>query len=47
MKYLCFVADEQGLHEIKEINDNTQETNAFFLHSQKHSSQISKFCLKK
>jgi FkbM family methyltransferase len=46
MNYLCFVADEQGLREIKEINDDTQETNAFFLHTQKHSSQISKFCLK-
>jgi len=45
--YLCFVANEQGLEEIKEINDNTQETNAFFLHTKKHSSQISKYSSKK
>jgi len=46
-EYLCFVANEQGLQEIKEINENTQETNAFFLHIKKHSLQISKYSSKK
>lgn len=41
--YLCFVANEQGLEEIKEVNENTQETNAFFLHTKKHSLEISKY----
>lgn len=41
--YLCFVANEQGLQEIKEVNENTQEMNAFFLHTKRHSSQISKY----
>jgi len=43
--YLCFVANEQGLEEIKEVNENTQQTNAFFLHTKKHSLQISKYSL--
>lgn len=45
--YLCFIANEYGLEEIKEVNEKTQETNAFFLHTKKHSSQITKYTLKK
>jgi len=44
--YLCFLANEQGLKEITKIDDSTEETNAFFLHSIKHSSQISKYSSK-
>jgi len=45
--YLCFVANEFGLEEIKEVNENTQETNAFFLHAKEHSIQIAKYSSKK
>jgi len=45
--YLCFVANEYGLEEIKEVNENTQETNAFFLHTKEHSIQIAKYSSKK
>jgi len=41
--YLCFLANEKGLQEVKEINENTVETNAFFLHTKNHSLQISKY----
>ena len=41
--YLCFVANEDRLEEIKEVTENTQETNAFFLHVEKHSLQIAKY----
>jgi FkbM family methyltransferase len=43
--YLCFIATEKGLKEIKEINEKTQETNAFFLHTKRHSLQITKYSL--
>jgi len=45
--YLCFVANKKGLKEIKKISENTVETNAFFLHAKKHSSEISKYSIKK
>lgn len=38
--YLCFVSNEKELQEIKKIDENTLETNFFFLHKKKHSSQI-------
>ena len=43
--YLCFIATEKGLKEIKEVNEKTQETNAFFLHTKRHSLQIAKYSL--
>lgn len=41
--YDCFLTTDSGLRKIKEITEKTTETNAFFLHTKKHSSQISKF----
>lgn len=41
--YRCFIISEDRLAEISGIDDNTRETNFFFLHGEKHSSQISKF----
>lgn len=34
--YLCFIVKDKFLCPIKEIDDNTNETNFFFLHSEKH-----------
>jgi FkbM family methyltransferase len=44
--YLCFISTDHGLQKVKEINEKTQETNAFFLHAKKHSLQISKYLQK-
>ena len=44
--YDCFLTNDNGLHKIKKITEKTIETNAFFLHRKKHSSQISKFSSK-
>lgn len=44
--YICFVVNEKGLSEIKEITDDTIETNFFFLHRTKHSEQIHRYCIK-
>jgi FkbM family methyltransferase len=44
--YDCFLTNDNGLHKIKKITEKTIETNAFFLHTKKHSSQISKFSSK-
>ena len=41
--YLCFIVSNNKLKEIKKITENTIETNFFFLHNQKHSSQILKY----
>lgn len=39
--YRCFYADGATLKELAEMTDETVETNFFFLHSEKHASQIS------
>ena len=41
--YLCFFTKNHKLVEIKEIYENTIETNFFFLHREKHSEQISTY----
>lgn len=41
--YRCFTGNENFLKEIFSIDENTLETNFFFLHSQKHSEQIKSF----
>lgn len=38
--YKCFVVKDKYLSEIYKINDDTLETNFFFLHMNKHASQI-------
>jgi FkbM family methyltransferase len=40
--YLCFTAKDQHLEKFERMDENTVETNFFFLHSQKHAAQISK-----
>lgn len=41
--YRCFTASENRLKEILSIDENTVETNFFFLHSEKHLEQIKSF----
>lgn len=41
--YYCFVSNGGRLKKIDIIDDNTQETNFFFLHSEKHSEEIINF----
>jgi FkbM family methyltransferase len=43
INYNCFVVKENRLEIIKEMNEETVETNFFFLHKEKHSEQISKY----
>ena len=43
MGYLCFYAYDNSLKVITEMTNETEETNFFFLHSEKHSSLINKF----
>lgn len=38
--YNCFVASNEKLVKIESINDDTKETNFFFLHTDKHQDQI-------
>ena len=40
MGYRCFCANKENLIEVKEITDNTIETNFFFLHDVKHKNKI-------
>ena len=40
--YGCFTIKEGGLVPFKEMDDETIETNFFFLHSEKHKQQIQK-----
>lgn len=39
--YRCFISNKSGLSEIVTINNDTIETNFFFLHDEKHASIIS------
>jgi FkbM family methyltransferase len=41
--YICFTLDNHKLIRINTINNNTTETNFFFLHFQKHEEEITKF----
>lgn len=41
--YSCFVVSKGKLIKITEINDDTMETNFFFLHDEKHSKQVAQF----
>ncbi len=41
--YRCFLAREDCFHEVFSIDENTVETNFFFLHSEKHFEKIQKF----
>ena len=43
MNYDCFFVNENRLEIIKEMTEETIETNFFFLHKEKHSEQISKY----
>jgi FkbM family methyltransferase len=38
--YICFVSDGVKLRKINAIDDNTMETNFFFLHPEKHLDEI-------
>lgn len=40
MGYRCFATKKDGLIEIPQMTDDTEETNFFFLHVEKHSKQI-------
>jgi FkbM family methyltransferase len=40
MDYRCFTAKADGLAEFDVMNENTVETNFFFLHTVKHSNKI-------
>lgn len=41
--YICFTLNNQKLLKINTIDDETKETNFFFLHSEKHQKEIIKF----
>lgn len=41
--YRCFIVTGSNLFEVDKIDDNTVETNFFFLHQEKHSKQIVTF----
>jgi FkbM family methyltransferase len=41
--YLCFVVDGTKLKSLEEMDDNTIETNYFFLHKSKHAVEIKKY----
>ncbi len=40
MEYCCFTVSNGGLLEFLLMNENTEETNFFFLHREKHAKQI-------
>jgi FkbM family methyltransferase len=42
--YRCFTAHEDKLVEFDNMDDQTVETNFFFLHEEKHSDKIKRFC---
>lgn len=44
--YRCFTAEGPGLKEFFAIDENTTETNFFFLHKVKHQNKIDKLILK-
>jgi hypothetical protein len=41
--YLCFAVNKERLIEIPLMDENTIETNFFFLHSEKHADKIKFF----
>jgi FkbM family methyltransferase len=41
--YLCFVSKNKNLFRFERVEENTTETNYFFLHREKHSEQIKRF----
>lgn len=43
--YSCFITKEGQLKSFENVDEGTTETNYFFLHKQKHASQISKFLM--
>lgn len=45
MNYRCFVIRGDGLQEFFEVNEETVETNYFFLHAEKHKDIINKLTL--
>ena len=42
--YQCFIANKGKLKRVDKVDDQTIETNFFFLHESKHSHVINKFC---
>lgn len=44
--YRCFTTKNKGLAEFYNMDENTVETNFFFLHSIKHAEKINKFLIK-
>jgi hypothetical protein len=41
--YNCFITKNKKLSLIEFVNDNTIETNFFFMHPEKHKDYINKF----
>ncbi len=41
--YKCFIVNKNKIKEIKEVNDDTVETNFIFLHPEKHAEKIKKY----
>lgn len=44
--YRCFTADGSGLKEFFTMDENTTETNFFFLHKEKHQNKINQLVVK-
>lgn len=44
--YLCFVAKDQHLVKFDRVDEDTVETNFFFLHAHKHAAQINRLVVK-
>ena len=44
--YSCFVLRNNGLLNFDKVDENTVDTNYFFLHKEKHQAQIQQFILK-
>jgi FkbM family methyltransferase len=45
--YSCFITKEGQLKSFESVNENTQETNYFFLHNKKHASKIEKYLMRR
>lgn len=43
LDYKCFIVNKNTIIEIKEVNDDTVETNFIFLHPVKHAEKIKKY----
>ena len=46
LNYECFVIQNERLKRFTTVNETTEETNYFFMHSQKHAAKIYKFLSK-